>query len=72
MDFLAHTLAQRGIDELVPLHAALALEGTTDDQRLEMLAIAGNAQLLAFQTAGDVFPHLFRGRHISTSTCGRA
>src|SRR6185503_16770332 len=43
VDFLAHAIAERRVDELVPLHAALALERRAHDQRLEMLAVAGDA-----------------------------
>src|SRR4051812_49851284 len=41
MQFAAHAPAQRGIDELVLLHPALAAEGFGDDRRGVVVAIAG-------------------------------
>src|SRR6478609_6173875 len=53
VDLLAHALAQRPVDELVALHAALAGEGARHDQRLEMLAVADDLQVLAGEAGGD-------------------
>src|SRR5882672_5067039 len=40
VDLLAHALAERGIDQLVALHAAAAGKFRRNDERLEMLAVA--------------------------------
>src|SRR5687768_8626437 len=40
VDLFAHALAQRGIHELVALHAAAAGELARDDDGLEVLAVA--------------------------------
>jgi hypothetical protein len=45
--------AQHLVDALLPLHAILADELGTDDQRLEVMAIADDLQMLAGQTCGD-------------------
>src|SRR5215471_1155075 len=47
MDLFAHPVAERGIYQLVPLHAILAGERRRDDQRLEMLAVADHLEVLA-------------------------
>lgn len=45
--------AQDLIDPLLPLHTALAAEFGTDDQRFEMVAVAGDLQMLAWQAVGN-------------------
>jgi hypothetical protein len=47
VDLLAHALAERRIDQLVALHAAAAGELRGDDERLEMLAVARDFDVLA-------------------------
>ena len=49
MHFLAHPLAERGIDELVALHPAPAFERGADDHRVEVAAVAIDLQVLAVE-----------------------
>lgn len=60
--FLFHAIAERRIDELVPLDRPLAFEGRRHDRREEMLAVAFDFQMSAGETAGDVLLDLFGSR----------
>ena len=60
MDFLAHALAERGIDHLMALDAALAGELPADHERLEMLAVADHFDVLAGEPAFDSLLDAFR------------
>src|SRR5687767_3095818 len=61
VDLLAHALAERGVDELVALHAALAGKRGRDHQRLEVLAVADDFHVLAGQAGRDAGLDAFRG-----------
>src|SRR5262245_57552359 len=53
VDLFAHPVAERGIYQLVALHAALAGEGRRDDQCLEVLAVAEHLEVLAGEPGLD-------------------
>src|SRR5258706_2484698 len=53
VDFLAHAIAQRLVDQLVALHTVLALEGGRHDQRLEMLPVAAHLDAFAGEARLD-------------------
>src|SRR5262245_675534 len=72
VDLLAHALAERGVDELVALDAALAAKRLADDERLEMLAVACDAHLAARQSLLDVAADVLGGHHASASACIRS
>src|SRR5258706_227175 len=57
VDFLAHAIAQGRVDQLVALHAAPAFELARNDDRLEMLAIAGHFDVLAREPGLDASLH---------------
>src|SRR5437773_735833 len=63
VDLLAHALTQRGIHQLVPLHAAAAGELGRDDERLEMLAIADHLHVLTGEAGLDTLLDAFRCHH---------
>src|SRR5687768_4855173 len=54
VDLLAHAVAERGVDELVLLHLALAAEERAHDDRFEVTAVACDLDVLAFETLFDV------------------
>ena len=45
MNLRAHAPAQRGVHELMLLHARFSAEGGTHDHRLEMMPVAVNLQI---------------------------
>src|SRR5438309_8143182 len=47
VDLLAHAFAERSVDELVPLYPVAPGEFGRDDERLEMLAVAHDLDMLA-------------------------
>ena len=53
MDLLAHAIAERAVHQLVALDPAQALECRTDDQRLEMLPVAVDLDLVAGKSGLD-------------------
>ena len=53
MNFLAHAIAERRIDQLVALDAAFAGELRRDDHGLEVLAVADHFEVLAGEPALD-------------------
>ena len=53
VDLLAHAVAERRIDELVARDARQAANASRDDQRLEMLAVAGDVDVLAGEAGFD-------------------
>src|SRR5678815_3000595 len=63
MDLLAHAVAQRGVHQLVTLHAALAGERRRDDDRLEMLPVADHLEVLAREAGRDAGFDAFRVDH---------
>ena len=65
MDFLAHAVAERGIDQLVTLHAALAGKVAANDEGLEVLAIADHLEVLASEPGLDSRLDAFRSYHLS-------
>src|SRR6266481_5895894 len=69
VDFLAHALAERRVDQLMALHAAPSRELAGHDQRLEMLAVADHFHMLAGEPRRDSRLHAFRRHHFNTSAC---
>src|SRR3990172_12084303 len=65
VNFLAHALPPRLVNELVALHAAPAGEKVRHDQRLEMLAVADHLQVLARQPRRNALLHAFDRDHVS-------
>jgi hypothetical protein len=53
VDLLAHALAERGVDELVALDAVAAGERARYDQRLEVLPVADDLDVLAGKACFD-------------------
>ena len=53
MDFLAHALAERRVNQLMALHAAPSRELAGHDQRLEMLSVADHFHMLAGEPRRD-------------------
>src|SRR5436190_16797572 len=64
VDFLAHALAERCVDQLVALHAAPAFEFLRHDDRLEVLAVADHLDVLAREPGFDSLFHAFRRHHL--------
>src|SRR5688500_14893005 len=64
VDFLAHALAERAIDQLVALDAAFAGELRRDDHGLEVLAVADDFDVLAGESALDAALHAFGSDHV--------
>src|SRR5512138_3709639 len=63
VDFLAHALAERRVDELMALHAAAPVELRRDDQRLEVLPVADDLDVLAGEPVLDALLDAFGGDH---------
>ena len=63
VNLLAHAIAQRLVDELVALHAALASEGGRNDHRLEMLPVANHLDSFAVKSRLDPALYAFRSDH---------
>jgi hypothetical protein len=61
VNFFAHALAQSGIDELVPLHAAAPGELGGHHDGLEMLPVAHHLDVLAGEPGFDAVFHAFGG-----------
>ncbi len=53
MDLGAHAFTQRRVHELVLLHARLAAKGGAHDQRLEMMTVAVNLDVLTSDVFGN-------------------
>src|SRR5688572_4285154 len=53
VDLLAHAIAERLVNQLVALHAALACERIGHHHRLEVLAVADDFDVLADEAAFD-------------------
>ena len=70
MYLFPHTIAERGIDELVLLHLAFVAEERAHDDRLEMPAVACDLDVLAFETLFDVLLDEIRihGRYTFTDS----
>src|SRR5437879_3315020 len=69
VDLLTHALAERRIDELMALHAALAAERFAHDERFEVLSVAHDAHRAALQPLLDVALNLLRRHHASAARC---
>src|SRR4051812_46972385 len=69
MDFFAHPVAEGGIDHLVPLDTAAALEGGRHDHGLEVLAVAGDLDVLAGKACLDSLLDAVGGDHVSDGAC---
>src|SRR5689334_588858 len=67
VDFLAHALAERRIDELVALDAAPAGELRGDDERLEVLPVADHFHVLAGEPVLDPLLHALWRHHLNAS-----
>ena len=63
VDFFAHTVAQRGINDLVALHARFSGERAGNDDRLKMRAVALDGEMIANQFVANVCLYCFRGDH---------
>src|SRR3989454_8611963 len=63
MDFLAHALAERRVNQLMALHAAPSRKLPGYDQRLEMLSVADHFHMLAGEPRCDPRLHAFRRHH---------
>src|SRR5207245_11448337 len=63
VDFLAHALPERRVNQLMTLHPAPPRELAGHDQRLEMLAVADHFHMLAAEPRRDSRPHAFRRHH---------
>src|SRR5262249_25419826 len=63
VDFLAHALAKRRVDELVPLDAIAPGELAGTDQRLEVLAVADHFHVLAGEARLDALFNAVRSDH---------
>jgi hypothetical protein len=63
VDLLAHAFAERGVDELMALHAVAAGELVRDDQRLEVLPVADHFDVLAGERALDALLDAVRRDH---------
>ena len=53
VNFLAHALTERGVDQLVALDAAFSRELRGNHHRLEMLAVADHLDVVAGEPAFD-------------------
>ena len=70
MNFGAHPLTQRGIDELVTLDQPLAFKLCADDGGKKVLAVALDFEVLARQAGFDVLLELFGcGQHSHPFSC---
>src|SRR5919204_2667160 len=65
MDLFAHALTERGVHELMALHAVSALELARYDERLEMLAVARDLDMLAGESRFDAVLYAFGCHHRS-------
>src|SRR5688572_11960660 len=65
VNFLPHALAERGVDELVTLHAAAAGERARDHEGLEMRSVAEHLHVLAGEPGLDSRLHAFGCHHVS-------
>src|SRR5207248_10891858 len=63
VDLLAHAIAERGVDELVALHPVAAGELLRDDERLEVLAVARDFDVLASEARLDALLDAFGRDH---------
>src|SRR5919204_481514 len=63
VDLLAHALAERGVDQLVALHAVAAGEFIGNHERLEMLAVAQHLDVLAGEGGLDRLLDALRRDH---------
>jgi hypothetical protein len=59
VDLFAHALAERRVHELVALYAAAAGEFARNDERLEMLAVAHDFDMLAGEAGLDSLLYAF-------------
>src|SRR5437764_1466543 len=69
VDLLAHAVAERGVNQLVPLHAATALESRRYDERLEVLAVARDLAVPAGEARLDAGLDALCAHHVIASAC---
>jgi hypothetical protein len=62
VNFLAHAIAKRTINDLVPLHRALTFKERRHDQRLKVLTVTADLKHRAFKACGDVTPDIVGSR----------
>src|SRR5882724_615595 len=63
VDFVAHALAERAINQLVALHPVAPGELRRNDQRLEVLPVARHLDVLAGKPGFDALLDAFRRDH---------
>src|SRR5512135_2754704 len=63
VDLLAHALAERGVHQLVALHAAAPLELARHDERREMLTVTAHLEVLAGEPGCNSLPDAFSRHH---------
>jgi hypothetical protein len=63
MNFCAHTITQRSIDQLVAGDWALAFKEAADNHGLEMMAVTLNIKVLTGQALGDITLNIFVSNH---------
>src|SRR5258706_12217276 len=63
VDLLAHAIAERRIDQLMALHTGAPGELRRDDERLEMLAVAHDFDMLAGEPGLNALLDAFRCDH---------
>ena len=63
VNFFAHTVAQRAVDDLVTLNTRFSAEGVRHDNGLEMCAIALDCKMFAIELFADIGLYCFWGNH---------
>ena len=64
MNFFAHAITQRSVDQLMTLYQSLTGKGGRDNQCTEMLSIAFDLEVRTLKNAGNVILDEFRcGQH---------
>ena len=63
MNFLAHAVAQRLVDQLMLLDLALAGEGRADNHRFPVMAVARDFNMLAVEAGEDGLFDAVRSNH---------
>ena len=68
MDFFAHAVPQRSIDNLVALYPRFSGKGCGYDHRLKMRAIALHGEMIASEFFADISLYCFWGDHSAVWT----